>query len=67
LDLLDRRHRSTIEGEGHGPQQLPGLAVRTANLAQAREALGDTCYEEARAEGAAMSRQDALGFALLLM
>jgi predicted ATPase/class 3 adenylate cyclase len=42
----------------------PGLAVRTANLARARETLGDTGYEEARAEGAAMSRQDALAFAL---
>jgi predicted ATPase len=42
----------------------PGLAVRTANLAQAREALGDTRYEQARAEGVAMSRQDALAFTL---
>ena len=41
-----------------------GLAVRTANLAQAREILGDTCYEEARAEGVSMSREDALAFAL---
>jgi hypothetical protein len=41
-----------------------GLAVRTANLAQAREALGDIAYEQARAEGAAMSRQDALAFVL---
>jgi tetratricopeptide (TPR) repeat protein len=42
----------------------PGLAVRTANLARVRETLGDTCYEQARAEGAAMSRQDALAFTL---
>jgi predicted ATPase/class 3 adenylate cyclase len=42
----------------------PGLAVRTANLAQVRETLGDTCYEEARAEGVAMSRQDALAYTL---
>ena len=42
----------------------PGLAVRIANLARAREALGDGLYEEARAEGVAMSRQDALAFAL---
>jgi predicted ATPase/class 3 adenylate cyclase len=42
----------------------PGLAVRTANLARARETLGDTRYERARAEGAAMSREDALAFAL---
>jgi predicted ATPase/class 3 adenylate cyclase len=42
----------------------PGLAVRIANLARARETLGDTRYEEARAEGAAMSREDALAFAL---
>jgi predicted ATPase/class 3 adenylate cyclase len=42
----------------------PGLAVRTANLAQARETLGDTCYEQAWAEGVTMSRQDALAFAL---
>jgi tetratricopeptide (TPR) repeat protein len=41
-----------------------GLAVRIANLAQARETLGDTTYERARAEGVAMSRQDALAFAL---
>jgi hypothetical protein len=34
----------------------PGLAVRTANLARARESLGDTCYEQSRAEGVAMSR-----------
>jgi tetratricopeptide (TPR) repeat protein len=42
----------------------PGLAVRTANLAQVRETLGDAHYEQARAEGATMSRQDALAFAL---
>jgi predicted ATPase len=42
----------------------PGLAVRTANLAQVREALGDTSYEQARAEGAAMSRKETLAFAL---
>jgi ATP/maltotriose-dependent transcriptional regulator MalT len=42
----------------------PGLAVRTANLARARETLGDACYEQARAEGVAMSRQDALAFVL---
>jgi hypothetical protein len=41
-----------------------GLAVRTANLAQARESLGDACYEEARAGGAAMTRADALAFVL---
>jgi hypothetical protein len=40
------------------------LAVRTANLARARQELGDSRYEQARAEGAAMSRQDALAFAL---
>jgi ATP/maltotriose-dependent transcriptional regulator MalT len=42
----------------------PGLAARTANLARARETLGDSLYEQARAEGVAMSRQDALAFAL---
>jgi hypothetical protein len=42
----------------------PGLAVRTANLARAREELGDSCYEQARAEGVAMSREDALAFTL---
>jgi hypothetical protein len=40
------------------------LAVRTANLARIRETLGDTCYEQARAEGVAMSREAALAFAL---
>jgi predicted ATPase/class 3 adenylate cyclase len=40
----------------------PGLAVRIANLARAREQLGDSRYREARAEGVAMSRQDALAF-----
>jgi hypothetical protein len=38
--------------------------VRTANLARARETLGDSLYEQARAEGVAMSRQDALAFTL---
>jgi hypothetical protein len=42
----------------------PGLAVRTANLARARQMLGDSQYEQARAEGVAMSRQDALAFTL---
>jgi hypothetical protein len=42
----------------------PGLAVRTANLARVRETLGDTVYEQAWAEGVAMSRQDALAFVL---
>jgi hypothetical protein len=42
----------------------PGLAVRTANLVRARETLGDSYYEQARAEGAAMSRQEALAFTL---
>jgi hypothetical protein len=42
----------------------PGLAVRTANLARAREALGDSLYKQARAEGVAMSRQEALAFTL---
>jgi predicted ATPase len=42
----------------------PGLAVRTANLERVREALGDIRYEQARAEGVAMSRQDALAFVL---
>jgi hypothetical protein len=42
----------------------PGLAVRTANLARAREALGDACYEQAWAEGVAMNRQEALAFLL---
>jgi predicted ATPase/class 3 adenylate cyclase len=42
----------------------PGLALRTANLAQVRETLGDSLYEQARTEGVAMSRQDALAFAL---
>jgi predicted ATPase len=42
----------------------PGLAVRTANLARAREELGDSLYEQSRAEGTAMSPQDALAFAL---
>jgi hypothetical protein len=42
----------------------PGLAVRTANLARARETLGDIRYEQARAEGAAMTPKDALTFVL---
>jgi ATP/maltotriose-dependent transcriptional regulator MalT len=42
----------------------PGLAVRTANLARARQELGDSLYQQARAQGAAMSRQDALAFTL---
>jgi len=42
----------------------PAVAVRTANLARARETLGDSCYEQARAEGVAMSRQDVLAFVL---
>jgi predicted ATPase len=42
----------------------PGLAVRTANLARARQQLGDNNYQQARAEGVAMSAQDALAFAL---
>jgi predicted ATPase len=41
-----------------------GLAVRTANLARARRQLGDSEYQQARAEGAAMSPQDALAFTL---
>jgi ATP/maltotriose-dependent transcriptional regulator MalT len=40
------------------------LAARTANLARARQELGDSRYEQARAEGVAMSREDALAFAL---
>jgi hypothetical protein len=42
----------------------PGLAARTANLARARVTVGDASFEEARADGVAMSRQDALAFAL---
>jgi hypothetical protein len=42
----------------------PGLPVRTANMTGVRETLGDTTYEQARAEGVAMSRQDAVAFAL---
>jgi predicted ATPase len=41
-----------------------GLAVRTVNLAQARQELGDNGYQQARAEGVAMNPQDALAFAL---
>jgi hypothetical protein len=41
----------------------PALATRTANLARARQELGDL-YDEARADGVAMSREDALAFAL---
>jgi tetratricopeptide (TPR) repeat protein len=55
--LASRRSPSTAS---HGT----GLVVRTANLERVRETLGDTCYQEARAEGVAMSRQDALAFAL---
>jgi predicted ATPase len=40
------------------------LTVRTATLARARQDLGDGPYERARVEGAAMSRQDTLDFAL---
>jgi predicted ATPase len=42
----------------------PGLPVRIANLTGARETLGDTSYEQAWAEGAAMSRQEAVAFTL---
>jgi hypothetical protein len=42
----------------------PGLSVRIANLTGVRETLGDTTYEQARAQGAAMSRQEALALAL---
>jgi hypothetical protein len=42
----------------------PGLAVRTANLARAQQQLGDSYYQQARAEGASMSPQDALAFTL---
>jgi hypothetical protein len=42
----------------------PGLSVRIANLTGARETLGDITYEQARAQGAAMSRKEALAFAL---
>jgi predicted ATPase/class 3 adenylate cyclase len=42
----------------------PALALRIANLDRAREELGDSPYQQARAEGAAMSRQDALAFTL---
>jgi tetratricopeptide (TPR) repeat protein len=42
----------------------PGLAMRTVNLAGIRETLGDNLYEQAHAEGATMSRQDALAFTL---
>jgi hypothetical protein len=38
--------------------------VRTANLTAARETLGDPAYQQARAEGATMSRLDAVAFAL---
>jgi hypothetical protein len=48
----------------HDASLGPGLRVRIANLTGARERLGDTTYEQARAQGAAMSRQDALAFAL---
>jgi hypothetical protein len=42
----------------------PDLVVRTTNLARARETLGDTQYERARAQGAAMTREAAVAFAL---
>jgi hypothetical protein len=42
----------------------PGLAVRTTNPARVRETLGDTSYEQARSEGSAMSREEALAFTL---
>jgi predicted ATPase len=42
----------------------PALALRTANLVRAQQELGDSRYEQAHAEGVAMSRQDALAFAL---
>src|SRR5262249_55990499 len=42
----------------------PGLALRTAHLARAPQALGDSLYDQGRAEGAAMSQQDALAFTL---
>jgi predicted ATPase len=48
----------------HVASRGPGLAVRNANLARARQELGDSRYEQARAEGGAMSRQEALAFAL---
>jgi hypothetical protein len=40
------------------------LAVRTAHLARARQELGESRYQQARAEGEAMSLQDALAFTL---
>jgi predicted ATPase len=55
---LAPQHVRTVAGRGPGP------TMRAANLARARETLGDTLYEEARAEGAAMSGHDALAFAL---
>jgi predicted ATPase len=42
----------------------PALVKRTANLSRVRQELGDSGYEQARAEGVAMSREDALAFAL---
>ena len=42
----------------------PGLVVRTANLARSKQELGDGRYEQARAEGIAMSPQEALAFTL---
>jgi hypothetical protein len=42
----------------------PALVKRTANLNRARQELGDSSYEEARAEGVAMSRESALAFGL---
>jgi predicted ATPase len=54
---LAPRRVPTVAGRGSGP------TMRAANLARARETLGDTLYEEARAEGLAMSEHDALAFA----
>jgi predicted ATPase len=48
----------------HVASRGPGLRVRTANLTGARETLGDTTYDQAHAQGAAMSRHDALAFAV---
>jgi hypothetical protein len=43
------------------------LEVRTENLTRARRALGDAQYEEAYAEGAAMSREQTVAFVLGLL
>jgi tetratricopeptide (TPR) repeat protein len=48
----------------HDASRGPGLRVRIANLTAVRETLGDSLYQQARAQGAAMSRQDAVAFAL---